>query len=104
MSEYAAEPAPELEDNAELLRRFNGPAKKGEYLWRVTYRIKGQGKKGRERPNVARVLAVGQIEAEEAVKYYMLHFKGVDATIDSAYNAGQASYYAHWWFRDAGPS
>ena len=85
-------------DNA-LTRRFTGPAEPGEYLWRVTYRVKGDGKRGNERPQMIRVLAKNQEQAEEAVRAYMFMVYDKQVIVDSTYNAGQASYQDHFWYR-----
>jgi hypothetical protein len=92
---------PNADYNNALTRRFTGPALKGEYIWRVTYRVKGDGKKGFERPNMIRVLATNQSQAEAAVRAYMLLVYNREVTVDSAYNAGQAAEISHWWYRDS---
>jgi len=92
---------PDAEYNNALTRRFTGPAMQGEYLWRVTYRVKGDGKRGNERPVMIRVLATNQSQAEAAVRAYMLMVYNKEVYVDSAYNAGQAASLSHWWYRDA---
>jgi hypothetical protein len=94
------EPSPELEAQNELARRVNGPPRKGEYIWRVSYRVKEPGHERYQPPQVMKILARTQTEAKDATRVYFLHMKGQEVVADSAYNGGQASSYAHWWWKE----